>query len=172
MTKYKFRDLRKFDIIFKGNGLAIFQTKEFCHTYTNMCDFADDLKKFFKTGSTEDLSINEPESRKNCFDNNLDCVWYDQVDFDNIKMNQTRWKNIEGFKKAYFKNHKSVSLEMQTDDFGKQSLYKIEWNDESYCITKLEDGRFQASYYGEFIGNHDTIEGAIQDIEDHIEGNQ
>lgn len=70
------------------------------------------------------------------------------------------------------KIYKIVTIKYKIDDFGNTSLYKIEWIDNSYCITKLDHGRFQTSLYNECINNHDTIEEAIQYIEDHLEENK
>ncbi len=64
----------------------------------------------------------------------------------------------------------NTELTKQIDDFGNLVYGKEAWS-EDYDITKLKDGKYQASYMDECISNHNHIEYAIQDIEDHIKEN-
>lgn len=49
-------------------------------------------------------------------------------------------------------------------------LYKTGWT-VGWTIRKLVDGRFESTSYDDILGNHDTIEEAVKEIEDRIASN-
>jgi len=55
-------------------------------------------------------------------------------------------------------------LETIIDDFGQTISFKAEWPE--YChIAHLDNGQFQAVVENESLGDHETIEGAQEEIE-------
>ncbi len=66
---------------------------------------------------------------------------------------------------------KDTGLKKLTDDSGNIVFTKITWAID-YDIFKPKNGRFQAFFWNELLGTHKYIEDAIQDIENHIGGNE
>lgn len=62
------------------------------------------------------------------------------------------------------------SIKKTKDDFGNTIFFKNSWNYD-YSIVITAKGEYQAQYMNEAISTFDRLDLAVDDIEEHIQGN-
>lgn len=156
----------KFDMVFT-NSAILFQTKDFCHIYSDVSTFIRDL-----TGTPKEN--NEPENRIN-FDEYLNSMygyeWFDQNNIEDIDGHELEYENVKEFQELYFKN----LVKSFKDSSGTKFFYKKKWCVDHEIkllgkITSLDNGCFQAMFRNLPVGEpRKCLEDAVKDIERDIE---